>query len=128
MNGHVACPSCWSKVQHKCHICNVPVVTRNIALEKVLESAHLPCTYANLGCREFVSYSQRQVHADTCEFGPSLCPIPGCARKASSGAHFCLSILFCPCISTTNPLTCKQKLQNNDHKHKNGGINVVEWW
>ncbi|XP_078153950.1 E3 ubiquitin-protein ligase SINA-like 10 [Carex rostrata] len=91
MNGHVACPSCWSKVHHKCHICNVPVVTRNIALEKVLESAHLPCTYANLGCREFVSYSQRQVHADTCEFGPSLCPIPGCAHKASSGqwrGHF----------------------------------------
>ncbi|KAF3341921.1 putative E3 ubiquitin-protein ligase SINA-like 9 [Carex littledalei] len=91
INGHVACPSCWTKVQYKCHICNIPVVTRNIVLEKVLEAAHVPCTYANLGCRKSVSYSHRLVHTDTCEFGPSLCPIPGCAHKASIGewrGHF----------------------------------------
>ncbi|KAF3340060.1 putative E3 ubiquitin-protein ligase SINA-like 9 [Carex littledalei] len=84
-HGHVACHSCWSKLQQKCHVCRAPVVSRSIALEKILESVHIPCTYAHLGCRKSVSYSQRQVHTDMCEFGLSLCPIPGCAHKASSG-------------------------------------------
>ncbi|XP_078150463.1 uncharacterized protein LOC144545774 [Carex rostrata] len=82
-NGHVACPSCWSKVQHKCPMCTLPVLFRNIALEKVLESVHVPCIYNN--CPKYVSYSQMQVHRDTCEFNPFLCPIPGCGHKASSG-------------------------------------------
>ncbi|XP_078154090.1 putative E3 ubiquitin-protein ligase SINA-like 6 [Carex rostrata] len=100
INGHVACPSCWTKVQYKCHICNIPVVTHNIALEKVLEAAHVPCTYANLGCQKSVSYSHKQVHTDTCEFAPSLCPIPGCAHKASIGewrGHF-LKYHRNPCV------------------------------
>ncbi|KAF3322074.1 putative E3 ubiquitin-protein ligase SINA-like 9 isoform X1 [Carex littledalei] len=90
-NGHVACHTCWSKLKDKCHICSLPVLSRNIALEKVLESVHLPCTYANLGCPKSVSYSQRQVHTDTCEFVPSSCPMPSCAHKAFSGkwrGHF----------------------------------------
>ncbi|XP_078170027.1 putative E3 ubiquitin-protein ligase SINA-like 6 [Carex rostrata] len=89
--GHIACLSCWEKVQNKCPACNKPIGGQNIALEKVLESIHLPCPNADLGCHQSVSYSQMQMHAKMCEFGPSLCPIPGCAHKAFSGewrAHF----------------------------------------
>ncbi|KAJ4797931.1 E3 ubiquitin-protein ligase [Rhynchospora pubera] len=91
MNGHVACSSCRSKLPDKCHICTLPVPFRNIALEKVLESVHLPCIYAHFGCRLSISYSQRQLHADTCPFGPSSCPIPACSHRAFPGgwlAHF----------------------------------------
>ncbi|KAF3341923.1 E3 ubiquitin-protein ligase SINA-like 6 [Carex littledalei] len=84
LKGHVACPSCWSKRKDKCPICGDPVGAHIIALE-VLKSVHLPCPNANLGCPKSFSYSQMQVHADMCEFGPTLCPIEGCAHKASSG-------------------------------------------
>ncbi|KAJ3709291.1 hypothetical protein LUZ61_012996 [Rhynchospora tenuis] len=91
MNGHVACSSCWSKLHDKCHVCTLPVLSRNTALEKLLESVRLPCIYAHLGCPHSISYSHRELHTDTCHFGPSSCPIPGCSHKAFPGAwlpHF----------------------------------------
>ncbi|XP_078153054.1 E3 ubiquitin-protein ligase SINA-like 11 [Carex rostrata] len=90
-NGHTGCPSCWSKQKYICHVCNRRVQYRNIALEKVLEAAHVPCPNAHLGCRKSVSFPQMQAHTATCKYGRPPCPIPDCLHKASSGewrAHF----------------------------------------
>ncbi|KAF3335363.1 putative E3 ubiquitin-protein ligase SINA-like 9 [Carex littledalei] len=90
-NGHVACPSCWSKRKHICHMCNLRVQFRNNALEKILEAAHVPCPNAYLGCGKSVSFPQMQAHTATCKYGRPACPIPGCLHKASSGewrGHF----------------------------------------
>ncbi|KAJ3698610.1 hypothetical protein LUZ61_002315 [Rhynchospora tenuis] len=96
--GHVECSSCWSKRQEmKCNICPFPVSSRCIAVEKIVESVHLPCTYASYGCSQSVPYWQRELHTNACAFGPSSCPIPGCNHKAFSGQwldHFTQSHRF----------------------------------
>ncbi|KAF3341924.1 E3 ubiquitin-protein ligase SINA-like 6 [Carex littledalei] len=94
MLGHIACLLCWKGEQTicpTCPTCNKLIVGQNIALEAVLESIRLPCRNANLGCCKSVSYSQRQMHNNRCEFTQSVCPIPGCTYEAFSGAwqaHF----------------------------------------
>ncbi|KAF3339004.1 E3 ubiquitin-protein ligase SINA-like 9 [Carex littledalei] len=82
--GHIACFSCWEKVQYKCSTCDEPIVPQNIALEKMLASIQLLFPNTIYGCCRSILYSQMQMHTETCEFGPSLCPIPGCAHKAFS--------------------------------------------
>jgi len=91
-NGHVACFSCWSRLTNKCHICsNEANFTRNIALEKVVESVKSACSYAKWGCSKLVSYSLRNAHEESCLFAPSKCPIPGCGYRGFTGwwsGHF----------------------------------------
>jgi len=91
-NGHVACFSCWSRLTNKCHICsNEANFTRNIALEKVVESVKSACSYAKWGCSKLVSYSLRNAHEESCLFAPSKCPIAGCGYRGFTGwwsGHF----------------------------------------
>ncbi|XP_047083247.1 E3 ubiquitin-protein ligase SINA-like 10 [Lolium rigidum] len=91
-NGHVACISCWSRLNNKCHVCsNNAIFTRNIALEKIVESVKSSCAYAKWGCCNLVSYAQRSTHEEACLFAPSTCPIPGCGYRGFTGCwsgHF----------------------------------------
>ncbi|KAJ1295305.1 hypothetical protein BS78_01G213800 [Paspalum vaginatum] len=91
-NGHVACFSCWSMLNNKCHICSHEAnFVRNIALEKVVESVKSPCSYAKWGCSMLTSYSLRNAHEESCLFAPSVCPVPGCGYIGFTGwwsGHF----------------------------------------
>ncbi|KAJ3677215.1 hypothetical protein LUZ60_002939 [Juncus effusus] len=85
LNGHVACSPCWTKLHHKCHICTVEVSMRNIALEKVLESIQIPCSFIKSGCLKSFTYSEREEHEQNCRFRPSPCPVRNCTHKGISG-------------------------------------------
>lgn len=92
-NGHVACVSCWSRL-NKCHICHEHNFVRNIALEKIVESVKSSCSYSNWGCRKLVCYSLRDAHEESCLFAPSMCPIPGCGYRGFTGwwsGHFSIN-------------------------------------
>ncbi|OAY77662.1 E3 ubiquitin-protein ligase SINA-like 10 [Ananas comosus] len=81
-NGHVACSSCWSQLCNKCHICSREVSrSRNVFLEKIIESIKVSCSYAKWGCPENISYAKRPAHEEKCIFAPSECPFPGCSYK-----------------------------------------------
>ncbi|PKI68421.1 hypothetical protein CRG98_011218 [Punica granatum] len=75
-NGHVACTSCCVKMANKCPSCLMPIgYNRCRALEKVLESVRLTCKFSTYGCKETISYHQRQEHEKSCPHVPCYCPL-----------------------------------------------------
>ncbi|CAL1413404.1 unnamed protein product [Linum trigynum] len=78
-NGHTACSPCCTKMAYKCPSCCLPIgYNRCRAIEKVLESASVPCLNSVYGCREVVTYSKKQAHDKACVYAPCLCPLSGC--------------------------------------------------
>nr|CAD1838411.1 unnamed protein product [Ananas comosus var. bracteatus] len=85
-NGHVVCFSCWSKRDNRCYMCSDEGnCTRNIWLEKIIESIKVSCSYAKWGCRESINFAQKTAHKETCIFAPSKCPFHGCIYKGYKG-------------------------------------------
>ncbi|XP_008811968.2 putative E3 ubiquitin-protein ligase SINA-like 9 isoform X1 [Phoenix dactylifera] len=91
-NGHVACCSCWSKLDHKCYLCSCEIsFSRNLALEKIIESIKISCRHAKYGCRRTINYTQRDHHEETCIYAPCYCPVSDCTFSGSTvmlSAHF----------------------------------------
>ncbi|KAL5745107.1 hypothetical protein ACOSP7_026253 [Xanthoceras sorbifolium] len=84
-NGHVACSSCCSKLGNKCPSSCSPIGhNRCRAIEKVLESVKVICANSKYGCKETMSYSQRDDHEKTCRHAPCLCPLSDCCFVGSS--------------------------------------------
>lgn len=91
-NGHVACSTCCVKLQNKCPSCSQSIdYSRCLALEKVVESIKVPCSYANGGCRSILPYADRLQHEDTCVYSPCFCPMSSCSFSGSTqllSTHF----------------------------------------
>ncbi|XP_072985374.1 putative E3 ubiquitin-protein ligase SINA-like 9 [Typha latifolia] len=84
--GHIACSSCWSKLHNRCHLCSCEVKSsRNIALEKIVESIKVSCSYAKWGCLKTISYAERHAHEEACIYSSSTCPCPNCTYKGFTG-------------------------------------------
>lgn len=84
-NGHVTCCSCWAKLENKCYLCFDEIgFSRNLALEKVIESIKISCRHAKYGCKRTISYAQRDIHEEICIYAPCCCPVSDCAFIGST--------------------------------------------
>ncbi|XP_057971865.1 E3 ubiquitin-protein ligase SINA-like 10 [Malania oleifera] len=84
-NGHIACSPCCSKLSNRCPSCCWPIgYNRCRAIEKVLESVHVPCQHMKYGCKERLSYSRKHDHQKACNYAPCSCPLTGCRFISSS--------------------------------------------
>ncbi|XP_050032992.2 E3 ubiquitin-protein ligase SIAH1B-like [Dermacentor andersoni] len=72
-NGHHLCATCRKKVA-KCPVCRAPKgKNRNLALEKLAETAMFPCKYNPKGCAAVLLIGAKKKHEDSCEHGPCPC-------------------------------------------------------
>lgn len=79
-NGHIACSSCCVLMDNRCHSCLNPIgKIRCLAIEKLIESMKVGCTYAHNGCKEMVRYSQITAHQSKCIYAPYSCSVSGCS-------------------------------------------------
>ncbi|PON58507.1 E3 ubiquitin-protein ligase SIN-like [Trema orientale] len=84
-NGHIACSSCCTKINHKCPSCSWPIgYNRCRAIEKVLESVKIACQNANYGCKETVTFSKKKDHEKICTYSACSCPLRTCDFVSSS--------------------------------------------
>ncbi|XP_018461460.1 putative E3 ubiquitin-protein ligase SINA-like 9 [Raphanus sativus] len=75
-NGHIACSTCCEKLSQKCATCSLPTLSRNRAMERVLELLRVRCP--NAGCSMVVSCSGTSAHVDHCPFTQRTCPFSSC--------------------------------------------------
>ncbi|XP_061352533.1 E3 ubiquitin-protein ligase SINA-like 5 [Gastrolobium bilobum] len=76
--GHFACFTCCA-LGRECLECSSRIhYNRCKAIEKVLESINISCLNAKYGCKETLSYSERNNHEKKCIYIPCLCPHKGC--------------------------------------------------
>lgn len=72
-NGHHLCAICRKKVA-KCPVCRAPKGrNRNLALEKLAETAMFPCKYRLKGCTAVLLIAAKKKHEESCEHGPCPC-------------------------------------------------------
>ncbi|KFK34837.1 hypothetical protein AALP_AA5G199500 [Arabis alpina] len=83
VNGHVVCSTCCKKLKKKCATCKLPILSRNRAMERVLELLRFPCPNSDFGCSEDISYGERSIHLEQCAFTPCSCPFTSCDFTAS---------------------------------------------
>ncbi|CAM6063246.1 unnamed protein product [Sphagnum tenellum] len=93
VNGHIACPSCCQKLSNVCPSCQKPVgIIRCLGLEKLIESLHITCKYAEYGCLQMPKFSLKKDHEVTCKHMPFTCLTGGgCAFVGQTDAfpeHF----------------------------------------
>ncbi|KAL6626631.1 hypothetical protein ACP70R_030357 [Stipagrostis hirtigluma subsp. patula] len=90
--GHVICFACRGKLCNTCPSCGRGIgYCRCFALEQMVDSIKAPCTYANYGCDQFITYYQKEKHEKTCMHAPCFCPEDGCSFRGSTGSlldHF----------------------------------------
>lgn len=86
-NGHVCCSTCSRKMNNKCHSCSCLLgsgpSSRCLAVEKILESIRITCSYAPNGCRGTFNYSEFETHKKYCMYSPCCCPVPDCNFEGS---------------------------------------------
>ncbi|KAG6476336.1 putative E3 ubiquitin-protein ligase SINA-like 6 [Zingiber officinale] len=91
-NGHVACPSCCSKLSNKCYLCSHTIrYSRCLILEKVIESIKFSCNYEKYGCNRTMAYTEKHAHEEACSYAPCFCPVSECYFDGSRemlSAHF----------------------------------------
>ncbi|CAH8335714.1 unnamed protein product [Eruca vesicaria subsp. sativa] len=75
-NGHIACSTCCQKLSEKCATCSLPTLSRNRAMERVLELLKVPCP--NDGCSKIVTCSETAAHVKHCPFTQRTCPFSSC--------------------------------------------------
>ncbi|XP_022215527.2 probable E3 ubiquitin-protein ligase sinah [Drosophila obscura] len=74
--GHLICSSCRHKLT-LCPVCRVPMSNiRNLAMENVASKLFFPCKHSHYGCKLIMTYSEKKLHEDDCEFRPFFCPYP----------------------------------------------------
>ncbi|XP_075558132.1 E3 ubiquitin-protein ligase Siah1-like isoform X1 [Dermacentor variabilis] len=72
-NGHHLCAPCRKNVA-KCPVCRAPKGrNRNLALEKLAETATFPCQYRPKGCTALLLITAKKKHEGSCEYGPCPC-------------------------------------------------------
>ncbi|KAJ0260290.1 Seven-in-absentia protein [Hirschfeldia incana] len=81
-NGHIICSTCCEKLSQKCATCSLPTLSRNRAMEQVVELLRVPCP--NAGCSKIVSCSETSAHVNLCPFTQRTCPFRGCDFTCSS--------------------------------------------
>jgi hypothetical protein len=79
-NGHIACSSCCQKLSNLCASCSKPTgKIRCLAIEKLIESLHMGCRYAEFGCRKMLKFAKKRGHETACAYAPFQCPVAECA-------------------------------------------------
>ncbi|XP_017043115.1 probable E3 ubiquitin-protein ligase sinah [Drosophila ficusphila] len=74
--GHLLCSSCRRKVT-LCPVCRVSLTNiRSLAMEKVASKLVFPCMHSAFGCRARLSYADKQIHEEDCDWRPYFCPYP----------------------------------------------------
>ncbi|CAN6340654.1 unnamed protein product, partial [Urochloa humidicola] len=86
--GHVVCSLCHDKLAPagKCHVCGIatPKYHRCYAMERLVESVHVPCPNAAHGCDARPAYCDQHVHCQTCPHTPHRCPGKDCSFLGST--------------------------------------------
>ncbi|CAL4902905.1 unnamed protein product [Urochloa decumbens] len=103
--GHVVCSPCCDKLKAtgKCHVCGVATSSyrRCHAMERLVESIHVPCPHAAHGCTMRLAYHDREGHRLVCPHAPCRCPGEACTFVGSTAAlldHFSEAHSW-PCIT-----------------------------
>ncbi|CAO2185428.1 unnamed protein product [Urochloa humidicola] len=98
--GHAICFVCRGKLCKKCPICCREIgFNRCFALEQVVDTAKVPCSNANYGCKQFTLYYLKEKHEKTCLHAPCFCPEDGCSFKGSTESllnHFVIEHRWSP--------------------------------
>uniref|UniRef100_A0A7S3Z346 RING-type E3 ubiquitin transferase n=1 Tax=Lotharella globosa TaxID=91324 RepID=A0A7S3Z346_9EUKA len=79
-NGHSICGKCLESLpDSRCPTCRVKMGTiRNRIVERMLETALLPCVYRDYGCKYVGRGKSRASHEATCMFRPIPCLLRRC--------------------------------------------------
>ncbi|KAJ4902976.1 putative E3 ubiquitin-protein ligase SINA-like 6 [Raphanus sativus] len=147
-NGHIACSTCCEKLSQKCATCTLPTLSRNRAMERVIELLTVRCP--NAGCSVVVSCSETSSHVNNhCPFTQRNCPFSGCDFTCSFKDLYKHSLakhsLAAPCVAklhksfpsrmfkcgTPEPLyfaTDKRTILKERTTQGEGEIVVVEWF
>ncbi|CAN6331455.1 unnamed protein product [Urochloa humidicola] len=93
--GHVVCSTCRDKLKAtgKCHVCGGATggFRRCHAMERLMESIHVPCPHAGHGCTAKPAYYDLDAHSQTCPHFRFRCPGEACGFSGSVDAlldHF----------------------------------------
>ncbi|CAN6340665.1 unnamed protein product [Urochloa humidicola] len=94
--GHVVCSTCRDKLKAtgKCHVCGGATgggFRRCHAMERLVESIHVPCPHAGHGCTAKPAYYDLDAHSQTCPHFRFRCPGEACGFAGSVDAlldHF----------------------------------------
>ncbi|XP_074586937.1 E3 ubiquitin-protein ligase SINA-like 7 [Curcuma longa] len=80
--GFVTCRKCTPSYS------STPLLFRNHALEKVIESLSIPCSHSAHGCNEYFPYLGASManHEKDCRYKPRPCFVKDCRFKAPNGA------------------------------------------
>uniref|UniRef100_I1NJV4 E3 ubiquitin-protein ligase n=1 Tax=Oryza glaberrima TaxID=4538 RepID=I1NJV4_ORYGL len=54
-----------------------------LGMERIVESAVVPCTYADHGCTNKITYFNKKSHEQACSYEPCFCPDSGCGFSGS---------------------------------------------
>uniref|UniRef100_A0A0E0FFL4 RING-type E3 ubiquitin transferase n=1 Tax=Oryza nivara TaxID=4536 RepID=A0A0E0FFL4_ORYNI len=76
--GHFICSSCCNKL-NKCPGCSRTTFERCLGMERIVESAVVPCTYVEHGCTNKVTYFNKKSHEQACSYEPCFCPDSSCS-------------------------------------------------
>lgn len=125
-------------------MCFMPIgYNRCRAIEKVLESVKITCLNAKYGCKEAVSYSNKNDHEKECIHAPCTCPHSGCNFVAStkeltlhfsckhkgSAVHFTYGRVFSVFLKVANEVIVLQEQNGADlfmlHNNVEGLGNIV---
>ncbi|ANM69719.1 Protein with RING/U-box and TRAF-like domain [Arabidopsis thaliana] len=85
-DGHIVCNFCFAKVSNKCPGpgCDLPIGNKRcFAMERVLESAFVPCQNTEFGCTKSVSYEKVSSHEKECNYSQCSCPNLECNYTGS---------------------------------------------
>ncbi|XP_021822250.1 putative E3 ubiquitin-protein ligase SINA-like 9 [Prunus avium] len=74
-NGHIACSSCFAKINNKCPSCSGFIgFSRCRAIEKALESIKTSCQNIKYGCNQSFTLHKKVEHINACVYSPCSCP------------------------------------------------------
>lgn len=84
--GHFICSSCRHKqLDKKCPSCSVKTsFKRCFGVEHIVQAVMVPCSNANYGCIEKVTYYQKEEHEKVCPNAPCFCPESSCGFAGST--------------------------------------------
>ncbi|KAG2308281.1 hypothetical protein Bca52824_028029 [Brassica carinata] len=146
-NGHIACSSCCQRLSQKCATCSLLTLSRNRAMERVIELLRVPCP--NAGCSEIVSCSETSAHVNHCPFTQRICPFSSCDFTCSfkdlykhsvakhsiaapssdnHGVSFCLTMFECGTDMRLILSVGKRIILKEQTTEGEGEIVVVEWF
>ncbi|CAN8255176.1 unnamed protein product [Cochlearia groenlandica] len=78
-NGHLVCSPCLEMLSQKCATWSLPIVSRNLSMERLIEKLKYPCSNAQFGCPDGVTDGERSKHIEEyCDFVQRPCSFPSC--------------------------------------------------